>query len=311
MGILDNARNSLGGLKLSAINPFLKKYTPLAMAVFIGYIAADLTLLLLRPRMLPTEAPPVRANQNQARRPKDFSNYSMIVGRNVFNADGTIPPALSDDGSGDGGEQEAVPSQLPLALQGTIVHFNPARSIATIKLNSKNLTQSFVVDEEIEGMARVTKVERRRVTFQNLNNRRLEYIEIPDSAGFAFDLKNKGVAGPSGPVEEKGANHFVIKRSEVDRLTSNLSEVLQQAAMAPRFGADNMIDGFCFVSIQQNTIYEKLGFRVGDCITSVNGSPISSPQQAMEFYQQLRGSNNIKIGRDRDGRNEDVNYDIN
>jgi len=156
----------------------------------------------------------------------------------------------------------------------------------------------------------VTKVERRRVTFQNLNNRRLEYIEIPESAAFSFDMKNGGTASTGGPIEEKGRNQFSVKRTEVDRLTANMSQVLQQARMEPRFGPNNQVEAFCFVSIQSDTVYEKLGLRVGDCITSVMGKAVTSPQEAMNLYNSLRTSNNIQLGVERDGRNENFNYDI-
>jgi general secretion pathway protein C len=310
MGILGKGQALFSRIKIQTLNEGIKRFTPLILAGAVGYAAADLTILHLRPSMLPSEAPPVRAAPPSQFLAKDYSEYGTIVSRNIFNPDGKIPPALSADEEGSPVEQEAVLSQLPLTLQGTIVHFNPARSIATIKINAKNVTQSFIPEEEVEGLARITKVERRRVTFQNLNNRRLEYIEIPESAAFNFDLKGGGEKAAVGPIEETGRNSFAIKKDEVERLTANMSQVLQQARMEPRFGPGNQVEAFCFVSIQTDTIYEKLGFRVGDCITSVNGKAVTSPQEAMNLYNSLRTSNNIQLGIDRDGRSENFNYDI-
>lgn len=309
MSILAKGQNLLENLKFSAMNAGVKKFAPFIIAGTVGYAAADLTLLYIRPFMLPTEAPPVRIQQTSSRKIKSFAEYNAIINRNIFNADGKIPPALSDDGQGPALEADAVLSQLPLTLQGTIVHFNPARSIATIKLNAKSVTQSFIAEEEIDGMAKIVKIDRRRVTFHNLNNRRLEYIEIPDSVAFNFDLKN-GAPTNTGPIEELGRNNFVVKRSELERLTQNLSQVLQQARVEPRIGADNQVEGYCFVSIQPATVYETLGFRVGDCITNVNGTPIRSPQDAMNLYNSLRTSHNVQIGIERGGRNEIFNYDV-
>lgn len=309
MSILGKGQNLLAKIKFQALNEKLKKIAPFVFAGAVGYAVADLTIISFRPDMLPTEAPPVNMVQRPTSKPKSFTDYNTIITRNIFNADGKIPPALSSEEQPTL-EQEAVPSQLPLTLQGTIVHFNPARSIATIKINAKSTTQSYIPEEEVEGMAKITKVERRRVTFQNLNNRRLEYIEIPESAAFNFDLKGGGATAAAGPVEQQGRNQFVVKRSEVDRLTQNMSQVLQQARMEPRFGPNNQVEAFCFVSIQTETIYEKLGFRVGDCITSVNGRAVTSPQEAMNLYNSLRTSSNIQLGLERDGRNENFNYDI-
>lgn len=312
MGIFENGQNLLGNIKSSAIAETVRKVAPFVIAGTIGYSAADLTVLSLRPSMLPSQAPPVRPRANTLARKSPLTEYNTVTRRNIFNADGKIPPALSQDKQNEEpSSDEAVPSQLPLTLQGTIVHFNPAKSIATIRLNSKNTTQSFVPEEEIEGMARIVSVSRRKVIFINLSNRRTEFIEIPEKDVYDFSMQAKDEPKPDGPVQAVGNNNFSIKRSEVDRLTSNISQVLQQARMEPRFGPDNAVEAFCFVSIQGSSIYESLGLRVGDCITSVNGEPIDSPQKAMEVYQNLRTSNNIKLGLDRDGRDQTFNYDIN
>ena len=70
------------------------------------------------------------------------------------------------------------------------------------------------------------------------------------------------------------------------------------------------IDGFRFTSIQPESIFEQLGFQVGDKIISVNGEPVSSPAQAMQMYNALKSSNSVAVGVERDGRQEEFNYSI-
>ena len=313
MGIFENGQNLLGNLKSSAVAESVRKFAPFVLAGTVGYAAADLTVLSVRDSLLPTSVPQTRNRSLVGGKKANIGTYSKIRTQNIFNADGEIPPPLSADESQDNAAptNEAVLSQLPLTLQGTIVHFNPERSIATVRLNRKNSTQSFIPGEEIEGMAKVLTVERRKVIFTNLNTGIKEYIEIPEKAAFDFSVQAKSNPQPKGPVEEKGRNNFTVKRTEVDRLTKNLSQVLQQARMEPRFGPDNSVNGFCFVSIQSGSIYETLGFRNTDCISKVNGEDVTSPQQAMELFQKLKTSSNIQLGVDRDGRSETFNYDIN
>lgn len=308
MNIWERSQSILGRVKAPVHQSALVKFAPYVVAGFVGFVTADLVLLSYRPAMLPNEAPPVRPARPNLSQFTPLNEYAVVWDRNLLNEDGQMPPALSSGAEGPSIEQEAVLSQLPLTLLGTIVHFNADRSIATIQ-KSGDVTQSYIPGEEIQGMAKITKIERKRVTFQNLNNRRLEYIEIPDDVAFGFDVQKKGQKA-SGPIQKTGQNDFVVQRSEVERLTSNLSEVLQQARMEPRFGPDGNVNGFCFVSIQPSTIYETLGFRIGDCIESVNGAPINTPQQAMGLYQELREARSIRLGIERDSRSETFNYSI-
>lgn len=308
MSIIEKLPTVISRLKAPANG--IVRFSPYIVAAFIGYTAADIAILQYRPQMLPNEAPPVRPNRKNMGQFKPLSQYAYIWDRNLLNEDGNMPPPLSagEEDKETNDQMEAVLSQLPLALLGTIVHFNPDNSIATIQRSGAE-TGSFKPGDQVASMAEITMVERRRVTFRNLNNRRLEYIEIPDDMAFNFDFKQDKAAA-AAPIQQSGRNEFTIQRSEVERLTGNLSEVLQQARMEPRFGPDNSINGFCFVSMQPNTIYQTLGFQVGDCIESVEGEAINSPQKAMEFYQKLRNASNINLGIERDGRSEDFSYTI-
>jgi general secretion pathway protein C len=295
----------------SSARPPLEKYYGYFLAALVGWALADLTLMWYRPMMLPSQRPPTGQARPHLTKTTQVGDYNVIADRDLFNEDGKIPPALAAGPSEDSNEQNPVLSQLPLGLTGTIVHFNPKLSIATIEVRNKNVTLSYRPDEEIEGMARVVRVERKRVVFMNLNNRRLEYIEIPDDVAFNFDVKApKAEEATNDIIQKKGEFDFSIKRTDLEGLTSNLSSLLQQARMEPRIGADGQVDGFCFVNIQPASIYEKLGMKTGDCIKSVNGEAVNSPGKAMELYQLLKQASFVQLGMERGGRDEKFNYSI-
>ncbi len=310
MGILEKLQTFRRVFKGASARPPLEKYYVFILAIFIGYISSDLGLLYVRPMMLPSKAPPIKPDRGPRMKIQNIADYNVITDRNIFNEDGVIPAPL---GAKDGDEdmtRPAVLSQLPIQLLGTIVHFNPKMSIATVSITSKGMSASYKVDEEIESMARVTLIERKKLTFINLNNRRPEYIEIPDDAVLNFGLQ--AAAPTNGDViEQRGKFDFSIKRTDLESLTQNLSSLLQQARMEPVFSPDGVgVEGFRFVNIQPNSIYEKLGFKVGDMIRSVNNEPVNSPTKAMEMYNVLKSSNNVQLGVDRDGREERFNYTI-
>ncbi|HEX4923055.1 MAG TPA: type II secretion system protein GspC [Bdellovibrionales bacterium] len=290
--------------------PFERLY-PYVLAAFIGFLAADLLILAYRDRMLPTAAPPGKRPVVKMAERRERFDYERIAQRNMFNNDGIIPPPV---GKKDQPEEQPldnpVPSQLPLTLVGTIVHVNPARSIATIELKSQNKILPFVPNDEIEGLAKVLKIERKRCIFRNTNNNRLEYIEIKDDSPISFETNKK--AATEAPVKQEG-NNFSLKRDEVNNLINNLPEVLQQARAVPNIvpGSGGRVDGFRILDIAPGSIFEKLGLQRQDVIKEVNGQMVDSPARALELYNELKSAGSIQISIDRNGRKENFNYTIN
>lgn len=281
------------------------------LALFAGYLIANLGILFVRPGMLPTQPPPMRPSSVPRQEFTSLSQYQKIQERNVFNADGKIPPAMTADGSTTPAlDAPPVASQLPFKLEGTLVHANPHKSVATISSKSKNEAKPYMVDQEIDNMARITKIERRKVIFRNLNNQRLEYIDIPENSSVTFGVRDPKVG--SEEVQRKGEFDFTMRRADITRYTSDLGSILQQARMIPNMapGSGGRVDGFKFVAIQPNSIYEKLGFKPGDVIKQVNGEPINSPTKAMELYNALKSESRIKLMVERNGREETFSYDI-
>ncbi len=283
------------------------------LALGAGYFAADLGVLAIRPQLLNSTPPPVSRAGPPKLAYKDVSHYSGIQDRNMFNADLKIPPPLTAKGGlAPETDGEPVLSQLPLAVQGTMVHANPKKSVATIMIKSRNEAQAFMVDGEIENMAKVVDIERRKVIIRNLNNGRLEFIEIPQESNSNVGFRSQVSAPPGTEVQKAGEFDFAMKRSDISKYTSDLGNILQQARMVPNVipGSGGRVEGFRFVAIQPGSIYEKLGFKPMDVIKSVNGQDINSPTKAMELYNALKTENRINLSVERNGRQENFNYNI-
>lgn len=278
----------------------------------VGFFIADLSILGIRPGMLPTKAPPSRPPKGFRVHIPDVSQYNSITRRDIFNADKKIPPALTSGEQAPGMDAAPVLTQLPLSLEGTLVSSNPKRSVATIQIKSRSETSAFMVDDEIRGMARVTSIERRRVVFRNLSNHRLEYIEIPKDSALTFGRKENAGPTKTGDVQKTGEFDFTMNRADLNKYISNLGAVLNQARMVPNIipGTGGKVEGFRFVSIQPGSIYEKLGFKPMDVIKAVNGEPVNSPTKAMELYNALRSEDKISLVVGRDGRDENMTYTI-
>lgn len=261
--------------------------------------------------MLPDQAPPARPKKQASTETQTRSFYASITQRNIFSSEGVIPPPLTATGDDGKPQEEAppVPSNLPLSLMGTIVHSNPAKSIANIEVKSKNQVLPFVVGRDIEGIASLVSVERGKAIIRNTNNGRLEFIEMKIQ-GQKLAFQSSRPTGGGGEVAQVAPNKFEIKRSDLNRYLSDMQNVLQQASMSPRRNASGEIECFRFNAIQPGSIYTQLGMQTGDCISKVNGIKIESPQQAMQMYGEMRTAAQINITYERDGREQESSYNV-
>lgn len=290
----------------------VEKLSIYALLTIIGTMVADLGLMSLRGEMYPQQPPPPMPVMRPLQ-PLGGGSYNGIKDRNIFNSDGKIAAALGESGVNDPKQvedPEPIPSTLQLTLLGTIVHANPARSIASIALKSKNEQVAVKVNDVIpDELATVISVERSKLVFRNKATSRREYIEMKDESKINFGAAQKIVQ--QGEVTILNDNTREIKRGDIDKLTSNLPELLQQARAVPRMGAGGAIECFSLADIAPGSIYERLGLKRGDCIKSVNGEQINSPAKAMELYNALRSNaNTINLGIERAGRDDNFQYNI-
>jgi general secretion pathway protein C len=294
----------------------LEGLAPYALSLFVGYCAADLVILGVRDNFIPLKSPPAKPAN---RLPFDEANkgaFQSIISRNMFSVDGTIPEPLLAKEAKEGKRQihdaPAVPSQLPLTLLGTLVHSNPSKSIATIELKGKNMTIAYVPQRDIENMATVVRVERNKVILRNLNNGRLEFIEIKANSKITFNTGrgNVPIITKGGEVKQVAPNQYKLSRSTIMKHTQDLSNLLMQASTIPRKKPNGEIDCYVLTSFKQDSIFSELAVQQGDCIKSANGEPVDSPSKAMEMYNMLKTQNNICLTVERDGRDQELCYQI-
>lgn len=292
--------------------PFFEKWYGFIFVLIAAFAAADLFTLYTRQMFLPVKTPTPPAPLAQLPRIPSKDMFDSIVVRNPFSSQGVIPDALTAGNAETqvaGADATPVKSQLPMTLVGTIVHVNPARSVATIELKGRSGVNSFIKNESIEGLATLVSVERRKAIIRNSNNQRLEYIEIPIDDKIKFGSA-KGNLGSNDVVQKQDEGNFSLSRQTLNELAADLPNILQQARAVPNIGANGEINGFRILDIQPGSIYEKLGIQRNDVIQTVNGDPVDSPGKAMEMWNTLRNSPNVAIGVLRNGRNQTINYNI-
>ena len=272
----------------------MSKVALYGLLTFVAFTIADLTIIYFRDLMIPTQAPPKKTVKVVPPNFVDRSQFSAIVSRNLFASNGIMPMAITAQKEAGSNQQDAdpIPTQLPLSLIGTMVHTNPAKSIVAVEVKSKNLTGSYSTGAEIEGLARVEKVERNIVYIRNLNTNAIEYLELNkagNKVNFGASKESAPAATGNTEVQSTGNNTFQIKRADLLKYTNDLSSVLMQARAVPnRDPNTGAINGFRLIDMQPGSIYEQLGLKPNDVLRGVNGETIDSVQKAMEMYTALK-----------------------
>lgn len=279
----------------------LQGFYPYVVMVLLAFLMADLANNFIRPYMIPQSSPSQRTENFEPPPYVSEFAYNEILDRNIFNSDGVIPeitgPAAVDN------LDLAQLTGLPVKLIGTIVHINPAKSVASIEYQGK--VDSFIPNWEKEGLFQVIKIKRKRVYFRNLQNNRPEYVEIKDENAIRMKTETKF----DGPVQINGNNNFTLNRGELDSQLENINEILTQARGIPNF-VGGKPDGFRIVEIVPGSIIDKLGIKNGDVIKGVDGEPLTSVSQVLGLYQGVRERSTLSLQVDRGGSVQTFNYNI-
>ncbi len=253
------------------------------------------------------------------------------------------------EGESDSWENAALSSQR-LHLTGTAVFADPTLSLATIvdlskgsegvpstysinqcpsksrysdpvlrEILEKLSAKSDVPCNRLPGGSVIRRIEQTRVYFYNENDRRYEYIALDEKDEVGPISSPRKFAADTGPsddlsqigesVQQIGPNSYEIEQGDLDDALSNLSQISTQARAVPAF-KDGKPIGFKMVSIQPDSVFTKIGMKVGDIVTRINGYELNSPDKALEVYQKLRTAKQFNIDLERGDNVMTKNYSI-
>ena len=276
-----------------------------ALCFFLSaWFIADLFSLLFE-KYIP--APPVSPLAMRSRTMVMSSpmDYEIIYSRNLFSS-------KVEKKKGNEVDLEAEPTltSLPIQLIGTVIFQNPSRSMAALQDKSDNKVYPVRMNDEITGKLQVLSVEARKVIFINMQSRRKEYIDIPEDPSMKISMNPRTPSKPSGGnISQVEENKFVVKRAELDAQMANFNTLITQARAVPEMQGGQMV-GFRLMQIQPGSFYEKIGLKLGDIITSVNGEKITDAAKALTILQELKHMNSLDLGTMRNGKEVNLNYDI-
>lgn len=244
------------------------------------------------------------------------ASIDMIIKRNLFNSEGSAEDAKPEDQGNQPQTAEAVKSDLPVKLVGTIYGGDPFSGIALVENNSKRTINSFMVGDNLIKEAVVKEIHKERIIIDRSG--RLEFIEVVKEALSRNKRKKKAAtvtAGgavapiatepPPSTFKEEG---FERKEKEISMtqayrnklLTTDFTKVLQDLKATPNM-VDGELKGFLLTRIRKDSIWEKAGFQNDDIAEEINGVPLTDTAQAIRLLQSLRNESEIEVRVNRGG----------
>ena len=239
-------------------------------------------------------------------------SVDLILKRNIFNSEGAAVDEQPTETKLDSTavSAEAVKSDLPIKLIGTIFGGDPFTGIALIENSQKKSTNSFFVGDSVTKEAIVKEIYKERIIVDRGGRR--EYIEIAPTELTRTRRKKKAAAKPTdssiAPIateppppsfkedgfERKEKDITMTQAYRQKLLTTYFTKVLQDCKATPNM-VDGELRGFIVTRIRKDSIYEKTGLQNDDIVEEVNGVPLTDTSQAIRLLQSLRNESEIEI----------------
>jgi general secretion pathway protein C len=258
----------------------------------------------------PPSAPAARVAE--ALPARDWADRQKILERNLFQASTLLPaePVVAEETSL---EEQLEATRLPLRLLGTVASQDPKEAWAAVEDTQRRKHLIVRPQDRLVDQATVVRIERRRIVLEN-RGKREELVLDEDEVGTPVRPVSTAAAQRSeiGDLRERvqrlGDGSFQVQRDDVQEAMRNPAELFTQARMIPKYEGQDMV-GVQINGIQPGSLWEQIGIRDGDVVTSVNGIEVARPQDSNALIQQLTQSNEFQVEvMGSDGQTRSLNY---
>jgi len=277
----------------------------LACITFSSYVVVDVVYGTLSARL---SAAPQQSGQNAysiadtgTSRPA-LSAYNAVRERNLFSTrSGSAPATRQVDPT------TLEETKLNLKLWGTVSGNNEGdyAVIEDVKAREQNL---YRVGDAVQ-TATLKGIFREKVVLSV--NGKDEVLQMQDLKSGQAAVRPGGL-----PVRRSGAGtravraqRISLRRSYIEQSMQDMASLMTQVQIQPHM-EDGVPAGLALSSIKPNSIFRRMGLRNGDVITGVDGSAISSVDDALKMVDSLKSASNLTVQLKRRGIEKNIEYRI-
>jgi general secretion pathway protein C len=231
-----------------------------------------------------------------------LSAYQAVLDRNLFNTRST---ATATGAKVD--VESLEETKLNLKLWGTVsgTEDGDYAVIEDVKAREQNLYRT---GDAIQ-TATVKEIFREKVVLTvNGKDEVLQMQELVSGKAVSRPggLPTRAAASSSGAVR---AQRISLRRSYIEQSMTDMASLMTQVQIRPHM-ENGMPAGLSLSSIKPNSIFRRMGLRNGDVITGVDGSEISSVDDALKLVDNLKSSSQLSVQLKRRGREKSIEYSI-
>ena len=112
-----------------------------------------------------------------------------------------------------------------------------------------------------------------------------------------------------GEVKKISEGDYVIDRSEVQNQLGDYNQIMTQVSIGPNF-VDGKPDGLRLFNVKPGSFWDKAGMKTGDVIRRVNDLDLSSVDNAMKAFDEMRKQEEVLMEISRGGTSQSLHWDI-
>lgn len=232
-----------------------------------------------------------------------FSDYQVIVQRNLFQTNTGAAAKAGTNLLLDNLEE----TKVELKLWGTVAADNPEKSYAIIEDEKKREQHVYKVNDTVQN-ATVKMILADKVVLSVAG--RDEVLQLQKRTGSSSTTTRSTTASLRTATTSSATQttRISLNRSQVNSAMENLSELMTQVTID--YYNEDGLEGLKLSNIKPNSIFRRMGLRNGDVLVAVEGQPLTSADQALQLYENLKSSDSASVEINRRGRSRVIQYRI-
>lgn len=108
-------------------------------------------------------------------------------------------------------------------------------------------------------------------------------------------------------ITASGENTYSVTSDALEAFLANSEAVSRRVRIVPQ-ATEGAIRGMKVFGIRRGSVFAALGLQNGDTITSINDTPLTNPELALEAYSRVRSAREIRVRIQRSGAEQTLTY---
>lgn len=205
-------------------------------------------------------------------------------------------------------EQTAPVTRLNLTLHGVFVEDDPEQGTAIIGTSGSTQKYYKVGASVMNGVTLQGVFADRVVLLRNGQSEVLRFPKVPTIS--STPLAKRSSSSAPAPRQRAPANTSSSLSGYREVFQKEPLKIFEHVRFVPVRSREGL-KGYRLLPQKNRQLYNKLGIRPSDLVTSVNGVTLTNDQEAMKLIQQLKDANTIQVDIVRNGQPQSLNFDLN